>query len=78
MTPLEAIEAATANGPMTLGEKMAPRSGQIREGYDADLIAVGRSPLVDIKVLGDRGNVSHVWKGGRVWKEPARERGRGV
>jgi imidazolonepropionase-like amidohydrolase len=76
MTPLEAIEAATANGPLTLGKTMAPLSGQIREGYDADLIAVSRSPLLDIWVLADRGNVTHVWKGGRVCKKP-RERGRG-
>ena len=31
MTPLQAIEAATANGPATLGP-MAPLSGQIKVG----------------------------------------------
>jgi len=35
MTPLEAIEAATANGPLTLGPQ-APLSGVLAEGYDAD------------------------------------------
>jgi len=34
---LEAIEAATANGPGTLGPQ-APRSGQLVAGYDADLL----------------------------------------
>ena len=37
MTPLEAIEATTATGPLTLGPQ-APRSGQLAEGYDADVI----------------------------------------
>lgn len=70
MTALEAIEAATANGPLTLGS-MAPKSGQIREGYDADLIAVNQSPLMDIRVLAEAKNITHVWKGGRLCKGPA-------
>lgn len=71
MTPLEAIEAATANGPLTLGENMAPKSGQIKEGYDADLIAVVRSPLQNIKLLADAKNISHVWKDGKLCKAPS-------
>lgn len=67
MTPLQAIEAATANAPETLGG-MAPRSGQLKEGYDADIIAVCRDPLDDIAVLVDPGNISHVWKGGKLFK----------
>jgi imidazolonepropionase-like amidohydrolase len=70
MTELEAIEAATANGPLTLGKSMAPKSGQIKEGYDADLIAVVRSPLQNIKVLADAKNVTHVWKAGKLCKSP--------
>lgn len=72
MTELEAIEAATANGPLTLGENMAPKSGQIREGYDADFIAVVRSPLQEIKILADPKNISHVWKDGKLCKSPGR------
>ncbi len=41
MTPLQAIQAATANGPPTLGPQ-APTSGQLKIGYDADMIAVAR------------------------------------
>ena len=69
MTPLQAIEMATANGPKTLAG-MAPLSGQLREGYDADLIAVSESPLENIKVLTDGDNVTHVWKGGKLFKSP--------
>lgn len=67
MTPLEAIESATANGPETLG-RLAPLSGQIKEGYDADLIAVSSSPLHDISILADPENITHVWKGGKLYK----------
>ncbi len=35
MTPRQAIEAATATAPRTLGPQ-APRSGLLAEGYDAD------------------------------------------
>ena len=70
MTPLEAIEAATARGPLTLGSKMAPKSGQIREGFDADVIALSKNPLDEIEVLSKAENVTHVWKGGRIFKRP--------
>ncbi|KAL7789474.1 hypothetical protein V8C37DRAFT_386006 [Trichoderma ceciliae] len=67
MTPLQAIECATANGPETLGG-MAPLSGQLKVGYDADIIAVARNPLEDIRVLTDPINITHVWKGGKLFK----------
>ncbi|KAL9113462.1 MAG: hypothetical protein Q9227_002503 [Pyrenula ochraceoflavens] len=70
MTPLQAIRAGTAIGPETLGSQQAPLSGQIREGYDADLIGVEENPLEDIDVLGEAGNVRWVWKGGVVEKAP--------
>ncbi|KAI8155366.1 hypothetical protein KHU50_010221 [Colletotrichum sp. SAR 10_65] len=69
MTPLQAIEAGTANAPEVLGG-MAPLSGQLKEGFDADLIAVTKSPLDDIKVLLNQENITHVWKGGRLFKSP--------
>ncbi|MGH8875625.1 MAG: amidohydrolase family protein, partial [Acidimicrobiia bacterium] len=50
LTPSQAIEAATANGPLTVGLQ-APRSGILAEGYDADLIAVAADPLADVTVL---------------------------
>eukprot|EP00927_Polykrikos_kofoidii_P039189 TRINITY_DN33622_c0_g1_i1.p1 TRINITY_DN33622_c0_g1~~TRINITY_DN33622_c0_g1_i1.p1 ORF type:complete len:497 (+),score=84.91 TRINITY_DN33622_c0_g1_i1:84-1574(+) len=67
MTPLQAIEAATANGAEILGPQ-APLSGQLVVGYDADVILLTRNPLEDIGVLGDPKAVSHVWQGGLLVK----------
>ncbi|KAF6821504.1 amidohydrolase [Colletotrichum sojae] len=69
MTPLQAIEAGTANAPEVLG-KMAPLSGQLKVGYDADLIAVAKNPLDDIEILSKKENITHVWKGGKLYKSP--------
>jgi imidazolonepropionase-like amidohydrolase len=69
LTPLEAIQAATANGPLTLGPQ-APRSGQLAEGCDADLIIVDGDPLADITILADPAHVVGVWKTGRRVKHP--------
>lgn len=63
LTPLQAIETATANGPATLGPQ-APKSGQLQEGFDGDVICVSGDPSSDITVLTDPANVTHVWKGG--------------
>ncbi|KAK5117374.1 hypothetical protein LTR62_005992 [Meristemomyces frigidus] len=71
MTPLQAIEAATANGPLTLGPQ-GPKAGQLREGYDADFIGVDANPLEDIGVLVGPGHVSHVWRQGKCYKSPGR------
>ncbi|RFU75219.1 amidohydrolase [Trichoderma arundinaceum] len=71
MTPLQAIECATANGPETLGG-MAPLSGQLKVGYDADIIAVAKNPLDDVRVLTDPKNITHVWKGGKLFKNQSR------
>ena len=70
MTPLEAIEAATATGPLTLGPQ-APRCGQLAEGYDADVITLDADPLADIGVLADPGRITRVWTGGRLVKGTA-------
>jgi imidazolonepropionase-like amidohydrolase len=70
MTALEAIEAATANGPDTLGPQ-APLSGQLRDGFDADVIAFDFNPLEDSLGWGDRDRVTHVWQGGKAVKGPA-------
>jgi imidazolonepropionase-like amidohydrolase len=70
MTPLEAIEAATATGPLTLGPQ-APRSGQLAEGYDADVITLDADPLADIGVLADPDRITRVWTAGRLVKGAA-------
>lgn len=69
MSPLDAIEAATANGPDTLGPQ-APQSGQLHAGYDADIIAFDVNPLDDITVWGDPDRVTHIWKAGELAKSP--------
>src|SRR5690349_8278116 len=67
MSPLEAIEAATASGPLTLGP-LAPRSGRLAEGYDADVITLDADPLADIGVLADPDRITAVWARGRQVK----------
>lgn len=67
MTPLQAIEAATATPPETLG-RLGPKAGQLKEGFDADLIVVSKNPLDDVDVLTDPDNITHVWKGGKLFK----------
>jgi imidazolonepropionase-like amidohydrolase len=64
LTPLEAIEAATATAPLTLGPQ-APRSGQLAQDYDADVITLDADPLADIGVLGEPDRITGVWTGGR-------------
>src|SRR5882762_7666141 len=60
MTPLQAIKAATATAPLTLGPQ-APKSGRLQAGYDADVITVGADPLADISVLARPEHVTAVW-----------------
>jgi len=67
MKPLQAIEAATANGPLTLGPQ-APKSGQLKTGYDADVLAVRKDPLADPAILTSPDAIVRVWKSGRLVK----------
>lgn len=67
MTPLGAIEAATATGPLTLGPQ-APRSGRLEAGFDADVIALDANPLDDSSLWGNPDRVTHVWKAGSLVK----------
>jgi imidazolonepropionase-like amidohydrolase len=69
LSPLEAIEACTANGPLTLGPQ-APKSGQLVAGYRADVLALAADPSADIAVLGDPRQITHVWKHGELVKQP--------
>jgi imidazolonepropionase-like amidohydrolase len=68
LSPLEAIEAATANGPLTLGPQ-GPRSGVLAAGYDADVLAVAADPLDDVGVLTDPDIITTVFKGGAIVKD---------
>jgi len=65
MSPLEAIWSGTDNGPLTLGPR-APKSGQLRSGFAADVIVVAEDPLKRIEVLGEPDRISKVWKDGKL------------
>jgi imidazolonepropionase-like amidohydrolase len=67
MTPLQAITAATATAPRTLGPQ-APKSGVLAAGYDADLITVDGDPLADISILASPDRITGVWTRGRQVK----------
>jgi imidazolonepropionase-like amidohydrolase len=67
MTPLQAIESATATAPLTVGPQ-APRSGRLEAGYDADVITVGGDPLADITLLARPVHITGVWVSGRQVK----------
>ena len=67
MTPLGAIEAATALAPLTLGPQ-APKSGRLEAGYVADVITVAGDPLADISILSQPEHVTAVWTRGRQVK----------
>jgi imidazolonepropionase-like amidohydrolase len=71
LSPADAIAAATANAPATLGPQ-APQAGVLAEGWDADVITLSGNPLRDIGLLGEPKNVTGVWKHGeRVKPLPA-------
>lgn len=69
MSALQAIESSTAIPPETLGPQ-GPKAGQLREGFDADFILVSKNPLLDVDVLMEQDNITHVWKGGKLFKSP--------
>jgi imidazolonepropionase-like amidohydrolase len=50
----------------------APRSGRLEVGFDAYFIAVSDNPLIDIAVLAQPEKITHVWKGGKLYKEPGK------
>lgn len=63
LSPPQAVEAATANGPLTLGPR-ARRTGRLASGHDADLVTLDADPLDDTGVLADPTHVTGVWIGG--------------
>ncbi len=69
MTPMETLIAATRLG----GEIMLqPKSlGQIKAGFQADLILVDGDPLADITVLQNRERILGVMKAGKFHKRPS-------
>ncbi len=67
MTPMQSIQAATANAAEALGR--SSDVGAIAAGRYGDLIAVEGDPLADVSRLQ---SVAFVMKGGEVVKSPAR------
>jgi imidazolonepropionase-like amidohydrolase len=61
MTPLEALRSATTSAAELL--RLQDKIGQLKPGYEADLIIVERNPLEDIRSLAD---VIGVISNGRV------------
>jgi imidazolonepropionase-like amidohydrolase len=67
LDPLDAIEISTAGTAELL--ELDDRVGTLREGFEADLLAVAGDPTEDVTVLRDASNVELVLVGGRVVKE---------
>ena len=66
MTPLAAVQSATINAADLMG--WSAKTGSIEPGHWADIIAVDRNPLDDVRVLQ---HVCFVMKSGIVYKEEA-------
>lgn len=69
MSNLEALKAATVMGAETV-KGQAPLTGQLKVGYEADILGVLENPADDVKVLQKRENIHWVWKAGRLLKGP--------
>jgi imidazolonepropionase-like amidohydrolase len=63
MTPLAALQTATVNAADLMG--WSAKTGSLEAGKWADIIAVDRNPVEDVRVLED---VRFVMKGGVVYK----------
>ncbi len=63
MTPEDAIRSATIEAAKLL--RIEEELGQMKKGYIADIVAVKKDPLKDIKILQD---VSFVMKQGKIYK----------
>ncbi len=63
LTPMQAIQAATANAADLIGLKA--KAGQLSAGYFADLVAVRGDPIADITLLE---KPAFVMKGGAIYK----------
>jgi imidazolonepropionase-like amidohydrolase len=64
MAPLAALQSATVNAAALMG--WSAKTGSLEPGKWADMIAVDKNPLDDVRVLQD---VKFVMKGGVVYKE---------
>jgi imidazolonepropionase-like amidohydrolase len=67
MAPLAALQTATVNAADLMG--WSGKTGTLEPGKWADIIAVDRNPVEDVRVLQ---NVRFVMKSGVVYKDPAK------
>ena len=65
-TPMEAMLTMTKHGGAAMD--IPDELGQVQEGFLADLLLVAGNPLIDPKVLLDRGNLLAVMKNGEFHK----------
>ena len=73
LSPLEAIRAATSEAARAL--KLYGRTGAVEQGRLADLLVVDGDPVADIRILGDKRRIEHIFLGGNaVSREPPRTR----
>lgn len=56
-------------GPLTVGAQAA-KTGQLKVGYEADILGLFKNAVEDVKVLQDKATIGWVWKGGRLLKGP--------
>jgi imidazolonepropionase-like amidohydrolase len=63
MSPMDAIQAATRNGALTL--RNGADVGTLEAGKLADVLVVDGDPLADIRILQDRRRLSMILQGGR-------------
>jgi imidazolonepropionase-like amidohydrolase len=68
-SPVEALVAATQYGGMLMG--MGDELGLLKPGYLADVIVVKGDPTVDVRLLEDAANITHIVQGGSFYKSPA-------
>ncbi|MHA2278808.1 MAG: amidohydrolase family protein [Candidatus Kariarchaeaceae archaeon] len=65
MSTKKALVTATSMGSKTLGPR-APKSGVLKEGFDADVLLLQKNPLDDITILQDKENITGVFKSGKL------------
>ena len=66
-TPTEALRSATMFG----GELMGLETGQVKEGYLADLLLVDGDPTQNVAILQNPANLSMIMLDGKLYKAPA-------
>jgi imidazolonepropionase-like amidohydrolase len=65
-SPSEALVCATRNGAELMG--MGDQTGQVREGFLADLLLVDGDPVADVGLLQHKDRLVAILKGGDVYK----------